>query len=109
MTILVTTASSLQLRTYLHLESRMRQRRQTRQSGSFKPYGSRSFQALPYNHSSAFGIAETYVRASPLPEGAKDGCGACRDDPVRSRDRKSTRLNSSHEWISYAVFCLKKK
>src|SRR5438105_6126806 len=26
-----------------------------------------------------------------------------------NRDRKSTRLNSSHEWISYAVFCLKKK
>src|SRR5438105_5373149 len=24
-------------------------------------------------------------------------------------DRKSTCLNSSHEWISYAVFCLKKK
>src|SRR6266536_4629704 len=24
-------------------------------------------------------------------------------------DRKSTRLNSSHEWTSYAVFCLKKK
>src|SRR5438105_10481362 len=24
-------------------------------------------------------------------------------------DRKSARLNSSHEWISYAVFCLKKK
>src|SRR6266849_4663476 len=29
----------------------------------------------------------------------------CRAHP----DRKSTRLNSSHEWISYAVFCLKKK
>src|SRR5438105_9572526 len=28
---------------------------------------------------------------------------------VKTRDRKSTRLNSSHEWISYAVFCLKKK
>src|SRR4051794_41736202 len=27
----------------------------------------------------------------------------------RSRDRKSTRLNSSHPSISYAVFCLKKK
>src|SRR5437773_8293981 len=27
----------------------------------------------------------------------------------RSRDRKSTRLNSSHITISYAVFCLKKK
>src|SRR5207247_11083667 len=26
-----------------------------------------------------------------------------------SQDRKSTRLNSSHEWISYAVFCLNKK
>src|SRR5207247_3184453 len=26
-----------------------------------------------------------------------------------AEDRKSTRLNSSHEWISYAVFCLKKK
>src|SRR5580693_10092363 len=26
-----------------------------------------------------------------------------------SRDRKSTRLNSSHSSISYAVFCLKKK
>src|SRR6266542_3999088 len=26
----------------------------------------------------------------------------------RHQDRKSTRLNSSHEWISYAVFCLKK-
>src|SRR5258708_11808932 len=29
--------------------------------------------------------------------------------PVRIEDRKSTRLNSSHQIISYAVFCLKKK
>src|SRR5207249_6128202 len=29
--------------------------------------------------------------------------------PARTRDRKSTRLNSSHVSISYAVFCLKKK
>src|SRR5690606_41790268 len=29
--------------------------------------------------------------------------------PERPRDRKSTRLNSSHVKISYAVFCLKKK
>src|SRR2546421_7928022 len=28
---------------------------------------------------------------------------------ARLRDRKSTRLNSSHDQISYAVFCLKKK
>src|SRR5437773_8460985 len=30
-------------------------------------------------------------------------------EPTRSEDRKSTRLNSSHITISYAVFCLKKK
>src|SRR2546421_7977984 len=28
---------------------------------------------------------------------------------IQQRDRKSTRLNSSHDQISYAVFCLKKK
>src|SRR5258708_20074660 len=35
----------------------------------------------------------------------------CRNDCPRPwrRDRKSTRLNSSHQIISYAVFCLKKK
>src|SRR2546430_6165852 len=31
------------------------------------------------------------------------------DDPPGPLDRKSTRLNSSHSQISYAVFCLKKK
>src|SRR5256885_10875519 len=31
------------------------------------------------------------------------------DSPSRELDRKSTRLNSSHLVISYAVFCLKKK
>src|SRR2546422_3383118 len=30
-------------------------------------------------------------------------------DRLKSEDRKSTRLNSSHGYISYAVFCLKKK
>src|SRR5258708_29573932 len=32
-----------------------------------------------------------------------------RQTSVLERDRKSTRLNSSHQIISYAVFCLKKK
>src|SRR3712207_7169946 len=31
------------------------------------------------------------------------------DERLETRDRKSTRLNSSHANISYAVFCLKKK
>src|SRR2546427_5023737 len=37
-----------------------------------------------------------------------DGVIAANADP-RHLDRKSTRLNSSHSQISYAVFCLKKK
>src|SRR5256884_7123599 len=34
---------------------------------------------------------------------------ACAKPISLRRDRKSTRLNSSHGYISYAVFCLKKK
>src|SRR5438034_6439138 len=40
------------------------------------------------------------------------GCGrgaAAHPSARHARDRKSTRLNSSHTVISYAVFCLKKK
>src|SRR5256885_12090981 len=58
------------------------------------------------------------VGSSILPMGtiisgalARWGCAksCCSDlDFFRSRDRKSTRLNSSHLVISYAVFCLKK-
>src|SRR5206468_9816471 len=40
----------------------------------------------------------------------RDGpAGNAESDASVSRDRKSTRLNSSHDQISYAVFCLKKK
>src|SRR5207247_4249150 len=35
--------------------------------------------------------------------------GSTRSSHKATIDRKSTRLNSSHEWTSYAVFCLKKK
>src|SRR5207247_8660780 len=40
------------------------------------------------------------VLRRPLPRRLQDRQGL---------DRKSTRLNSSHEWTSYAVFCLNKK
>src|SRR5690242_20957720 len=44
---------------------------------------------------------------------ARDELAMAQQDPQRfaalDRDRKSTRLNSSHMSISYAVFCLKKK
>src|SRR2546430_5668760 len=39
----------------------------------------------------------------------QDGRGLARLGDVDEADRKSTRLNSSHSQISYAVFCLKKK
>src|SRR2546430_12583369 len=45
--------------------------------------------------------------------GGRGRRGRARRHPARGsrdpRDRKSTRLNSSHSQISYAVFCLKKK
>src|SRR3712207_9520522 len=57
------------------------------------------------------GIHVLAEEATALYEGARDTVaafvGADRDEIVL--DRKSTRLNSSHANISYAVFCLKKK
>src|SRR3712207_9273499 len=61
------------------------------------------------------------ARTEDRPIGALSGAGnggaarvlrhraALVHDGVRAKDRKSTRLNSSHANISYAVFCLKKK
>src|SRR3712207_7833933 len=48
-----------------------------------------------------------HQRVGPAP---RPGCGRGdrHDDPELGVDRKSTRLNSSHANISYAVFCLKK-
>src|SRR5258708_10201892 len=55
--------------------------------------------------------------ARELAPGDRDPCAAGGASDVRrnhhrqhtGQDRKSTRLNSSHQIISYAVFCLKKK
>src|SRR5947209_17066824 len=63
----------------------------------------------------------TLVRSVPIPHDRGPGHGPqyCTSDrnqrvclsqsSCSSQDRKSTRLNSSHANISYAVFCLKKK
>src|SRR6266536_4603271 len=53
--------------------------------------------ALPISTASAPG-----PERSPGPHG-------CAGGDRRGRDRKSTRLNSSHEWSTYAVVCWKKK
>src|SRR5690606_42082099 len=81
---------------------------------------------------SPFGCTDEHVfvcrEAGLRPGGGACGYGSCRHQAVAnrryhsrmvmapshasgepSRDRKSTRLNSSHVKISYAVFCLKKK
>src|SRR5438309_4151774 len=44
-----------------------------------------------------------------LVAGGVEGGGGGADGDGLAEDRKSTRLNSSHSSISYAVFCLKKK
>src|SRR2546422_7138949 len=50
------------------------------------------------------------VAFATFPNGWRAHGGRCLDKkPRMKRDRKSTRLNSSHGYISYAVFCLKKK
>src|SRR2546422_5305460 len=49
-------------------------------------------------------------RAPPVRDaGRRSGLGVLETPGSIRRDRKSTRLNSSHGYISYAVFCLKKK
>src|SRR5262245_65270120 len=56
-------------------------------------------------------VARTHtILATPLlREDVAVGAIVIRRAEVRPLDRKSTRLNSSHLGISYAVFCLKKK
>src|SRR2546422_7493039 len=59
---------------------------------------------------SRIATARAPPRASTgCPTAATPSRGRTRQTAVADRDRKSTRLNSSHGYISYAVFCLKKK
>src|SRR5437762_10745432 len=61
-------------------------------------------------------VRELTTEGSPYPQIVVDALGVLvsANHPARQMfeippDRKSTRLNSSHRCISYAVFCLKKK
>src|SRR5688500_19364744 len=56
---------------------------------------------LSFNHSGMYGMQLLVEAYRQLSGTAEDG--------IHGLDRKSTRLNSSHLVISYAVFCLKKK
>src|SRR5207247_9276194 len=73
----------------------------TRRSSDLRRRIRRSAQSVQHRRAHRLGVAvglsrtEAHLRGLFLSRGGAD--------------RKSTRLNSSHEWISYAVFCLKKK
>src|SRR2546429_1457152 len=58
---------------------------------------------FPFSPGSAFGAA---VARAQVPAASNWAANLASPSP---EDRKSTRLNSSHGYISYAVFCLKKK
>src|SRR5207249_12293864 len=59
-----------------------------------------------WGHAKDFVRAQWLMLQQPAPEDFVIATGVQRS--VRDLDRKSTRLNSSHVSISYAVFCLKK-
>src|SRR3712207_8499253 len=67
----------------------------------------RSARALAARYAQAFSAA--YREAFRPQDAIHDIDILERLSEARPRDRKSTRLNSSHANISYAVFCLKKK
>src|SRR5258708_28417690 len=68
----------------------------------------RSGDILRAAHGAPSAWSDGYEHAAPkaVPEGKAPASGPRQ---ITREDRKSTRLNSSHQIISYAVFCLKKK
>src|SRR5439155_27060389 len=90
----------------------------TRRSSDLRELGKRRCQAMPKSFDERFlsrpAIEEAcdFLRCRKALEGRlfvgrKESCGNTQASSIA--DRKSTRLNSSHVAISYAVFCLKKK
>src|SRR3712207_6949380 len=70
----------------------------------------RSGARLPPAHVPRIGLVEHRLHAvDRVVRRAVGRLGAEQAPPAARLDRKSTRLNSSHANISYAVFCLKKK
>src|SRR3712207_8809126 len=76
----------------------------------FRSRADRGGSGLPWG---AGGLPVRRRRLRPFLGGAGNaapaGCAGHRAGAEQRQDRKSTRLNSSHANISYAVFCLKKK
>src|SRR2546427_8239196 len=70
------------------------------------------YDALPISNDLEYRLTSD-IRSLTVPAKPAIGFGEITEPAAaqaqRSLDRKSTRLNSSHSQISYAVFCLKKK
>src|SRR3712207_7871266 len=66
------------------------------------------FRSRPHGLHVPVGVGELHRRVHALPR-PLPALAPVRGNRNGDRDRKSTRLNSSHANISYAVFCLKKK
>src|SRR2546429_5363460 len=66
-----------------------------------------------FPYTTLFRSAAFSLSTDPTSDGIQAICalheGTFHGKTANGRDRKSTRLNSSHGYISYAVFCLKKK
>src|SRR5258707_10206618 len=87
--------------------------RKTTMSGEYKKIAKKTCRVVKYPMESTSAVASSRSALfSPDFTGSAKALEACRRARGRLatfRDRKSTRLNSSHANISYAVFCLKKK
>src|SRR5207245_8034701 len=71
-----------------------------------RPHGNRADDSKGVSRNARCGNRGTAVEALAVVRPERGSRGGV---PVIEGDRKSTRLNSSHGSISYAVFCLKKK
>src|SRR5690606_41447823 len=69
----------------------------------------RTFRLVADSPSAVSFLHRTTMVQYRMRSGSRRSPGRISRERERKRDRKSTRLNSSHVKISYAVFCLKKK
>src|SRR2546422_3359707 len=86
-------------------------RRRLRPSGGYRKL--RSYQVATLIYDGTVSFCDRFVDKrsrthDQMVQAARSG-GKNIAEGSRAADRKSTRLNSSHGYISYAVFCLKKK
>src|SRR3712207_6998862 len=85
----------------------------SRKGGNMYLLNQKSLQNLQGVHPSLVELMKTAIISSPFPFIIAEGLRSMERQKQlfqegKAKDRKSTRLNSSHANISYAVFCLKK-